>query len=56
MITTKAVMDSAALAHRSAWLDHDGPLPIIEGTLIRLQVGHLPGDPAPSRCGCGFPH
>src|SRR5690348_14787813 len=35
------------LTHRSAWLDHDGPLPVIEGTLIRLQVGHLPGDRAP---------
>jgi hypothetical protein len=32
------------LTHRSAWLDHDGPLPVIEGTLIRLQVDHLPGD------------
>src|SRR5262249_1474568 len=31
------------LTHRSAWLDHDGPLPVIEGTLIRLQVDHLPG-------------
>src|SRR3954447_1390344 len=28
------------LTHRAAWLDHDGPLPIIEGTLIRLQVDH----------------
>lgn len=37
------------LTHRSAWLDHDGPLPVIEGTLIRLQVDHLPGhrDPKP---------
>ena len=35
------------LAHRSAWLDHDGPLPVIEGTLIRLQVDHLPGDRDP---------
>jgi hypothetical protein len=24
------------LTHRAAWLDHDSPLPIIEGTLIRL--------------------
>jgi hypothetical protein len=32
------------LTHRAAWLDHDGPLPVIEGTLIRLQVDHLPGD------------
>ena len=35
------------LTHRSAWLDEDGPLPVIEGTLIRLQVDHLPGDRAP---------
>src|ERR1039457_5023323 len=35
------------LTHRSAWLDHDGDLPVIEGPLIRLQVDHLPGDRAP---------
>ena len=35
------------LTHRSAWLDHDGALPVIEGTLIRLQVDHLPGDRDP---------
>src|SRR5262249_57118166 len=35
------------LTHRSAWLDHDGPLPVIEGTLIRLAVDHLPGDRDP---------
>jgi len=35
------------LTHRSAWLGHDGPLPVIEGTLIRLQVDHLPGDRDP---------
>ncbi|PZG01722.1 NF041680 family putative transposase [Nonomuraea aridisoli] len=32
------------LTHRAAWLDHEGELPIIEGTLIRLKVEHLPGD------------
>ena len=31
------------LAHRAAWEDHEGELPVIEGTLIRLQVDHLPG-------------
>jgi hypothetical protein len=36
------------LTHRAAWLDHDGPLPVIEGTLIRLQVDHLPGDRDPT--------
>jgi DDE superfamily endonuclease len=37
------------LTHRAAWAGHEGRLPIIEGTLIRLQVDHLPGDrdPAP---------
>jgi hypothetical protein len=35
------------LTHRAAWLDHDGPLPVIGGTLIRLQVEHLPGDRDP---------
>jgi hypothetical protein len=35
------------LTHRAAWLDHDGPLPVIEGTLIRLTVDHLPGDRHP---------
>jgi hypothetical protein len=32
------------LTRRAAWLDHDGALPIIDGTLIRLQVEQLPGD------------
>jgi hypothetical protein len=35
------------LTHRAAWLGHEGPLPVIEGTLIRLQVDHLPGDRDP---------
>jgi DDE superfamily endonuclease len=35
------------LHHRGCWLDHDGALPIIEGTLIRLQVDHLPRDRDP---------
>jgi hypothetical protein len=35
------------LTHRGCWLDHDGELPVIEGTLIRLQVQHLPGDRDP---------
>jgi hypothetical protein len=37
----------ARLTHRAAWLDHDGPLPVIDDTLIRLQVDHLPGDRDP---------
>jgi DDE superfamily endonuclease len=35
------------LTHRGAWLCHDGELPIIDGTLIRLQVDRLPGDRDP---------
>ncbi|MFB7380373.1 NF041680 family putative transposase [Kitasatospora purpeofusca] len=37
------------LQGRAAWRDHPGPLPVIEGTVIRLQVDHLPsgGDPKP---------
>jgi hypothetical protein len=35
------------LTHRAAWLDHGGDLPVIDGTLIRLQVDHLPGDRDP---------
>jgi DDE superfamily endonuclease len=35
------------LTRRAAWLDHGGPLPVIDGTLIRLQVDHLPGDRDP---------
>ena len=32
---------------RRCWLDHHGELPVIDGTLIRLQVDHLPGDRDP---------
>ncbi|MGH3446015.1 MAG: NF041680 family putative transposase [Nocardioidaceae bacterium] len=32
---------------RGPWTDHDGETPIIEGTLIRLTVDHLPGDRSP---------
>lgn len=35
------------LTHRGPWTDHAGDLPIIAGTLIRLQVERLPGDHAP---------
>ncbi|MEY9864613.1 hypothetical protein ABH935_010273 [Catenulispora sp. GAS73] len=35
------------LFHRTCWLDHDGDLPVIEGTIIRLTVEHLPGDRDP---------
>ena len=54
-VTTRYGMAMAAawdrvhprLTHRSAWLDHDGDLPVIEGTLVRLHVDHLPGDRDP---------
>ncbi|MFC0437717.1 DDE superfamily endonuclease [Kutzneria buriramensis] len=32
------------LTHRAAWLEHPGALPVIEGTLIRLEVEHLSKD------------
>src|SRR5258705_418304 len=35
------------LTGRGAWADHDGQLPVIDGTLIRLHVDHLPGDRNP---------
>ncbi|WP_432190701.1 transposase, partial [Streptomyces sp. Tue6028] len=36
------------LVRRSAWADHpEGELPVIEGTVIRLQVDHLRGDRNP---------
>jgi hypothetical protein len=35
------------LTHRGSWADHDGEVPIIEGTVIRLQVDRLPGDGTP---------
>jgi hypothetical protein len=35
------------LTHRGCWADHPGALPVIAGTLIRLQVEHLPGDRGP---------
>ena len=35
------------LASRAGWEDHHGELPVVEGTLIRLQVDHLPGDRRP---------
>jgi hypothetical protein len=35
------------LTRRGSWAGHDGDLPIIEGTVIRLQVDRLPGDGTP---------
>ncbi|MFD5923007.1 NF041680 family putative transposase, partial [Kitasatospora sp. NPDC127035] len=30
------------LTHRAAWLEHEGELPVVEGSLVRLKVEHLP--------------
>jgi len=35
------------LTRRGCWINHEDELPVIEGTLIRLQVDHLPGDRDP---------
>ncbi|MFI5635570.1 NF041680 family putative transposase [Streptomyces sp. NPDC051664] len=37
------------LDRRGSWADHEGELPIVEGTLVHLAVEHLPGnrDPKP---------
>jgi hypothetical protein len=46
------------LTHRSGWIEHDGELPILDGTLIRLEVEHLPGnqrDPDPVWLWCSTP-
>ncbi|MFE9328415.1 NF041680 family putative transposase [Nocardia sp. NPDC052278] len=45
------------LKHRGNWADHTGPLPTIEGTLLRLRVQYLPGDhnPKPVWLWCSDP-
>ncbi|WP_433712418.1 NF041680 family putative transposase [Nocardia sp. CA-084685] len=45
------------LKHRGNWADHAGPLPTIEGTLLRLRVQYLPGDrnPKPVWLWCSNP-
>ena len=35
------------LTSRAGWETHDGDLPVVEGTLIRLAVDYLPGQRAP---------
>ncbi|MFD6095153.1 NF041680 family putative transposase [Nocardiopsis flavescens] len=35
------------LTHRSAWADHPGQLPVVEGTLVLLQVQALPSRRSP---------
>jgi DDE superfamily endonuclease len=36
-----------ALTRRAAWTNHDGPLPVITGSIIGLTVQRLPGDRNP---------
>ena len=45
------------LVHRGSWAQHPGPPPIVEGTVIRLTVDHLPGDrhPTPVWLWCSDP-
>jgi DDE superfamily endonuclease len=45
------------LQRRAGWADHQGQLPTIEGTLIRLVVDRLPGDrnPKPVWLWCSAP-
>ncbi len=45
------------ITHRGSWADHPGPPPIVEGTVIRLTVDHLPGDrhPKPVWLWCSHP-
>ncbi|MFT4230894.1 MAG: NF041680 family putative transposase [Microbacterium sp.] len=48
----RAEADAYARMHpkitgRGGWAGHDGPLPVIEGTVIRLRVERLPGDRDP---------
>jgi len=48
-----------AMVQVFGWLDCGGVLPLIEGTVIRLEVSHLPSGAIPKasvvvvlRCGC----
>jgi hypothetical protein len=45
------------LARRAAWAEHDGPLPVIAGSIIQLRVDRLPGDrhPKPVWLWCSTP-
>lgn len=43
-VTTSWDQVHPRLTRRACWSDHNGELPVIEGTLVRLQVEHLTGD------------
>lgn len=47
-----AIIDAYQRRHQrlcgvGAWETHQGPYPIVEGALVRIQVEHLPGDRSP---------
>jgi hypothetical protein len=44
------------LDRQAGWAGFTGTLPIVAGTVIRIQVQHLPGDRPRRICGCGTPH
>jgi len=35
------------LGRQAGWADFSGPLPVVAGTVIRIQVAHLPGERTP---------
>jgi hypothetical protein len=41
------------LTHRSSWATVDGSLPVVEGTVIRLDIDRLPSGATRSRSVCG---
>ncbi len=44
------------LERRSSWADHNGQLPIVEGTLVHLGVERLPGDRDPKPLWLWYSH
>jgi DDE superfamily endonuclease len=46
------------LVRRAAWVEHDGPLPVVAGSIIQLRVDRLPGDrhPTPVWLWCSTPN
>nr|WP_313905331.1 transposase [Rhodococcus sp. WB9] len=44
------------ITHRGSWADHPGFPPIVEGTVIRLTVDHLPGDRHPKPVWLWYSH
>jgi DDE superfamily endonuclease len=44
------------LTHRTAWTEHAGYLPVLEGTVIRLEVDRLPSGAVPKPVWLGHSH